>query len=166
MARAEKWRPLLAIFIFDITYAFRNEPARKAMNEAKATRGASPKIAWKPSSSVQYEAPGIQSARAPKATNMKFMTKPVQIISLALRNPQTSAMQSLMMYEIGKTRIPPVMFTGPNSICLIAKRFAQIRQTQNSIPISMKDTETVFCFIKSCFLRGLSSTRVIKSPQR
>jgi len=43
-ARFEKWAPCDDSFIFDITYAFMNDPARKAINEAAAMRGASPKM--------------------------------------------------------------------------------------------------------------------------
>ena len=63
-------------------------------------------------------------------------------------------MQSFTMYEMGNTRMPAVMLNGPNMICFVAKRFADMRQTQNSIPKSIKDTLTIFPFILSCFLRG------------
>ena len=48
---------------------------------------------------------------------------------------------------MGKTKIPAVILNGPNMICFVAKRLAEMRHTQNSIPINMKDTLTVFSFI-------------------
>ena len=47
IARAEKLRPPLAIFIRLITYAFKNEPTRKADKLAITIRGAIPKTKLK-----------------------------------------------------------------------------------------------------------------------
>ena len=59
---------------------------------------------------------------------------------------------------MGNTKMPAVMLNGPNMICFVAKRFADMRQTQNSIPKSIKDTLTVFPFICFLFFKRLPST--------
>ena len=56
---------------------------------------------------------------------------------------------------MGKTSTPAVRFKGPNWICLVAKRFAKMRQTQNVTPSNMNVTLTgSFFFIVPCFVKG------------
>ena len=64
----------------------------------------------------------------------------------ALRKPHTSAMQSLIMYETGKTISPAVTAIGPNCTTLVSNRFAATRHTQNTMPKTIKGTDTRFSF--------------------
>ena len=91
-----------------------NDPTKKASRLATAMRGAKPNTKLNASSPCQKGAAGNHTANCPMATTMKFMRKPIQIISRALRKPQTSAMQSLIMYDTGKTIRPAVTDTGPS----------------------------------------------------
>ena len=84
----------------------------------------------------------MASTMAPNITKRKFIAKPIHISNLALRKPQTSDTQSLMMYEIGNTSNPPVMFIGPIEICFVSNTFAVIRQTQNSMLKNINSTLT------------------------
>ena len=97
MARKEKFFPAEAIFILLITYAFRNEPTRKAIKLAATMRGAIPNTKSKCSSPSQNGAAGIATAIKPSPTTKKFIAKPLQIIRRAFLNPQTSAIQSLII---------------------------------------------------------------------
>ena len=49
--------------------------------------------------------------------------------------------------------MPQVRLILPNSICLTARRLPKIRQTQNTIPINIKETDTFFPFIFLFFKR-------------
>ena len=82
----------------------------------------------------------------PNATTKKFIRKPIQMMRRALRNPHTSAMQSLRMYETGKTITPAVKGNGPTCRIFVPSKLEATRQTQNNIPINMKDTLTVLFF--------------------
>ena len=97
IARKEKFFPLEAIFILLITYAFRNEPTRKAIRLAIAMRGAIPKTKLKPSSPSQNGAAGNMTASCANPITRKLEANPLQIIKRAFLNPHTSAIQSLII---------------------------------------------------------------------
>ena len=61
--------------------------------------------------------------------------------------------------------MPAVILNGPNMICFVANKFAEIRQTQKSIPSHMKDTLTIFPFI-FLFFKRLPSTRCVRPESR
>ena len=96
-ARREKCLPLCATFILLIVYALVNEPSKNASRLAKTIRGVSPNMKLKCSSPSQYGAAGSATANRPTAAKKMFMAKPVQITNVILRNPHTSAMQSLII---------------------------------------------------------------------
>jgi len=88
----------------------------------------------------------MATAISPRVTTKKFMAKPLQIIKRAFLNPHTSAIQSLMIYEIGKT-ISPAVAVMPNTwITLVSNRFEATRQILNRMPNSMNGTVTVDVF--------------------
>ncbi len=81
------------------------------------------------------------------ATTMKFIRNPIQMIRRALRNPHTSAMQSLILYETGNTISHALTEIGPSLTTLVSNRLAATWQVQNTIPKTIKGTDTRFYFL-------------------
>ena len=79
-----------------------------------AMRGAIPNTKLKPSSPSQNGAAGNITANCENPIPRKLEINPLQIIRRAFLNPHTSAIQSLMIYEIGKT-ISPAVAVMPNT---------------------------------------------------
>ena len=111
-----------------------------------AMRGAIPNTKLKPSSPSQNGAAGNITANCANPITRKLEMNPLQIIRRAFLNPHTSAIQSLMIYEIGKT-INPAVAVMPNTwITLVSNRFEATRQILNRMPNSMNGTVTVDVF--------------------
>lgn len=74
-------------------------------------------------------------------------------------------MQSLMMYEIGNTRKPPVKVIVPICITLVSNKLAVTRLIQKSVPIKKNGTLTLlfFCFIILVFNVVFKHTDAIAS---
>lgn len=66
--------------------------------------------------------------------------------NLAIRKPYTSTMQSLMIYDIGKTINPPVTVIMPRSTIFTSSKFAKIRNTLKNTQ-SIRKVKLNFAFI-------------------
>ena len=120
-------------------------------------RGVLPNTCATASCPVHVGSPGRATHTCRNTTNIKLRKNPIHITNRALAKPYISTMQSLRIYETGKTVSPAVAVRYPIFTTFTSIKLASIKNTVNIIAITTNGIVNLFFISNYCSFAIINS---------